>query len=1075
MQHFVRLCNRFVRPMPLVLTVCATMYFSCGQRQLSPGPPQNLRCEYQANPIGIDERQPRLYWQIEDDRRGAVQTAYQVLVASSAEALQKDQGDVWDSGKVESDQSVHVPYAGAMLTSRTRYFWKVRTWDLQGNPSPYSETAFWEMGLLNPTDWQAQWIGKIEQKEKAAVWPWGKWIWHPSERGIDKTVYFRTEFTLPPNKKVKKATARITADNKFTLFLNETELGSGSRWQTIFNFSCDSLLRAGTNTIAISAANLAGDICGLLFSLKVEFEDGSTRLINSGENWTTSATEVAGWKKPGTSGGRWIKARVIEEFGGPIWGKVDEIHVPPRSVMVRKEFTIEKPLERARAYVTGLGAYILHVNGQRVGKDILTPGWTAYAKRLQYQTYDVTPLLKTGQNAVAGLLGNAWWSGGLGSNGNIVYQDGPLKLLLQLVIDYQDGSVETIVTDKTWTCHDAPILYNSLYHGEIYDARLEQPGWDKAGFNTENWQPVSIFEPEQGKLVAQQGPTIQVTQELTPVSVTEKSPNLFVFDLGQNMVGWARLKVQGPAGTKIILRFAEVLQPDGNIYTDNYRSARATDTYILKGEGVEVWEPHFTYRGFRYVELSGYPGKPAKDAITGVVFHSAPEVTGHFACSNELINRIQHNITWGQRGNMHSVPTDCPQRDERLGWTGDAQIFAPTASFNMNMAGFFTKWMRDIIDCQDADGAVHDVNPTIAVAGPASPAWGDAVVIIPWVVYQNYGDKRIIEENYEGMAKWVAYMQSKSKDYLYEREGYGDWVAVVPSPKKPIGAAYFYYSTALLAKMAAVIGQNDDARKYEELAGKIAEAFNKKYLDQETYQYEGATQSANLLPLAFGITPQELRDKVAANVASDVRARETHLSTGFLGTAYLCPVLSANGFHDLAYALAGQKTYPSWGYMAEKDATTIWELWNSDTEGPGMNSRNHFALGSVGRWFYEWLGGLRVDPQAPGFKRTIIAPKPVGDLSWAEVSLQSLYGPIHSKWTIKDNGLTLTVTIPANTSAEVHVPTLGKENPSISERGMKLLEAGKATNASADIQFMRMEKDAVVFKVGAGSYSFVLQ
>jgi len=798
--------------------------------------------------------------------------------------------------------------------------------------------------------------------------------------------------------------------------------------------------------------------------------------------WTGTATRTFisgrnGW----SSEADWFPARTfgkaigwLEEYGGDQWGKIDgDEYKPPRSVLVRNDFTVTKSIERARVYVTGLGSYVLHLNGQRVGEDRFTPGWTDYPTRIQYQTYDVTSLLKQGENAVGAILGNLWWSSGLGWRGSKVYSDGPLRFLMQLVVDYADGTSETFVTGENWMTHDAPIVENSLYHGETYDARLEMPGWDETNFDNSSWKPVVVLDPEKARLVAQQGPTIQVTQEITPVSVTALDSDKYVFDLGQNMVGWVRLKVEGEAGTKVKLRFAELLNDDGSIYTENLRSARATDVYVLRGDGTEVWEPHFTYHGFRYVEVSGYPGTPGKDAITGRVVHSAAPVIGRFTCSNELLNKIQKNITWGQRGNMYSVPTDCPQRDERLGWMGDAQIFSPTACYNRNMARFFSKWLRDIIDCQDEDGAVHDVNPAIVVSGPAKPGWGDAVVVVPWVVYQFYGDKRIIEESYEGMAAWVNYMKNHSKNYLYEQEGYGDWIAVVNSPKKPIGAAYFYYCTKLMAKMSAIIGKNEEAENYRHLAEKIAAAFNEKYLDRKTGQYEGATQTANLLPLAFGITPEALADSVIANVVKDVIAREYHPSTGFLGTAYLLPLLSQRGHHDLAYRVAAQKTYPSWGYMVEKGATTIWELWNSDSEGPGMNSRNHFALGSVGEWYYGWLAGIRPDPQHPGFKRTIIAPHRAGDLTWAEASLETSYGLVKSRWQKNNGELTLEVSIPANTTAMVHVPTLGKSAPDISESGKELIKAGEPVAAGNGLKFIRLEKDAAVFEVGAGSYAFV--
>lgn len=903
-----------------ILCIVACLINSC-QKHLPLGHPENLRCEYVKNPLGIDVLKPRLSWIVNDSRRGALQTGYQILVASSKEILKNDIGDLWDSDKIESDQSIHVVYEDSALESRKRYYWKVRTWDKVGQLSPYSEIAWWEMGLLNQNDWKAQWIGK------------------------------------------------------------------------------------------------------------------------------------------------------------KIGGEIEEI---PHSILIRNEFEISKKIQRARVYVTGLGSYVLFINRQRIGKDIFTPGWTHYPERIQYQTYDITDYLKRDKNAVGAILGNAWWSGGLGWHNKQFYSEGPLRFFMQLVVDYQDGSSEIFVTDKTWKTYDSPILENTIYHGETYDARLEMPGWDKPNFDDGKWEPVIVLEAEKAKLVTQQCPEIQVTQELISVKITEPKPGTFVFDFGQNMVGRAKLKVKGEAGTRIQMKFAELLHQDGTVAQENLRTAKATDVYILKGEGVEIWEPHFTYHGFRYVEVTGFPDTPSKESITGRVFHSAAPVIGHFACSNDLLTQIQKNITWGQRGNMMSVPTDCSQRDERLGWMGDAQIFAPTASYNMNMTKFFTKWMRDIVDCQHEEGYVYDVNPAIVVDGPAKPGWGDAVVVVPWVVYKFYGDRRIIEENYEGMAAWIDYMKNQSQNYLYQWGdgkwgGYGDWIAPVESPKNPIAAAYFYYCTSLLSKMAAIIGKQEDAEKYRALAQMIATAFNAKYLDKQTNQYERATQTANLLPLAFGITPENLRSSVVANIVQDVQERETHLSTGFLGTAYLLPILSDYGYHDLAYKLATQKTSPAWGYMVEKGATTIWELWNSDTEPPEkMNSRNHFALGSVGEWYYGYLAGLQPDLEAPGFKRTVIAPKPVGDLTWAEASLQTEYGLLSSRWEKREASLQLSLTIPANTQAIVYVPTLGKEKPTISEGDLIILQDGKPHETVAGVEFDHLGKEAAVFKVGSGSYKFVL-
>lgn len=1041
--------------------------------QSRPGPPQTLRCEYWSNPLGIDVRWPRLSWQLNDRRRGARQTAYRILVASAPALLSEGKTDIWDSDKVASSTSAHVAYAGPALQSRRRYFWKVRTWDAGGQASPYSDAAWWEMGLLEQNAWQAEWIGRpLPPQPARQAWPWGDWIWHPTEKGIDHPVFFRKKFKLAPKARVARALMRITADNRFTAYLNAKEIGRGDRWEKIFEFDVTESLHPGENLIAIRAANSLGEICGLLFSLKISLEDGGEILINTDGSWKTRAAEKAHWQDPAFSDASWPAARVIEPYGGPEWGKVDgETYVPPRAIQLRKSFGLKRKVRRARVYATGLGGYVLYANGERLSHDVFTPGWTDYPTRIQYQTYDVTDRLRVGENAIGAVLGNLWWSSGLGWKGANVYSKGPLRLLLQLEVEFDDGGTTTIISDGRWRTRPAPILENTIYHGETYDARLAQPGWCSPGFVGTGWAPATVLERSDARLVAQQGPPLRITEELQPVRITPDDSGRYIFDMGQNMVGWVRLKVRGPAGTKITLRFAELLQPDGRLYRENLRRARATDVYILRGEGEEIWEPRFTYHGFRYVELSGYPEPPTKETLTGCVVHSDAPVTGHFSSSNDLLNRIYHNITWGQRGNMYSVPTDCPQRDERLGWMGDAQIFAPTASYNRNMAHFFTKWERDILDCQDPDGAVHDVNPAIVVSGPAKPGWGDAVVIIPWVVYRFYGDKRIIEESYDGMAAWVEYMRRHSKGNLYERKGYGDWVAVVKTPTKPIGAAYFYECSKLLAQMARVIGRTQDAGKYAKLAQDIAIAYQKRYFEPQNGGYRSGTQTANLLPLAFGITPPVAREAVIRSIAEDVRRRENHLSTGFLGTRFLLPILSEAGLHELAYRVASQRSYPSWGYMVEKGATTIWELWNSDTQGPGMNSRNHFALGSVGEWLYAYLAGIRPDADAPGFKHVIIAPRPAGDLDWAEGRIETAYGTVATRWDRTGERFELAVTLPPNTSAAVHLPRFGPP-PTVYEGTQRLLRKGKPDGQAKGIVFEKLDERAAVFEIGAGTYRF---
>lgn len=1065
----------------LLLLSSFMIFSSCSEKKKELGAPQNLRIEYKHNPLGIDVLQPRFFWEVNDSRRGAVQTAFQILVSSSLDKLNKDEADVWNSDEIKSNQSAHVVYAGPELQSRKAYYWKVRTWDDSGKASAYSDPANWEMGILSDSEWKANWIGKeivSKAKEEKKKWKWTEWFWHPSEIGINKTVYFRKKVAIPTGKKVKSALVRMTADNKFTLYINDAKIGSGNSWQKVYDFDVTDKMK-NNNIVAIQAANTAGNVCGLLFSLKINFYDGSEVYIGadkSTKDWRTTNQKSSDWTKLTFNDSKWGKIKLLGDYETSSWEKVDDEnpYIAPRPVLVRDEIKINKSIKRARAYVTGLGAYVMYINGERVGDDVFTPGWTHYPKRIQYQTYDVSNMLHKGENAIGAVLGNLWWSGGLGWRGSITYSIGPLRFFMQLVVDYEDGSSQTFITDKDWKAYDAPIIETTIYNGEKYDAREEEKGWSKTGFDDSKWQQVIVLEPEKGKLVAQQGPPLRVTKTIKPVKITSPSEGIYVFDMGQNFAGWTKLKVKGDKGTRVQLRFAETLKPDGNVYRENLRKAKATDVYILKGEGVEEWQPFFTYHGFRYVEVTGFPGKPTLDALTGMVAHSDAPNIGEFSCSNELLDKVQHNILWGQASNMYSVPTDCPQRDERLGWMGDAQAFAPTASYNMEMIGFFNKWMHDITDSQDKNGAVHDVNPVIVVKGPAAPGWGDAVFVVPWVMYKFYGDKRILEENYDAIVAWVDYMKSKSKGNLYEKSGYGDWVAVEKSPSKPIGSAYYFYGAKMVSTMATILGKTEDAKKYKELSEKIAAAFNKKHFDFVKNTYTGNTQTANLIPLNFGIVPKERRKAVAANIAENVKKHDDHLTVGFLGVPLLLPTLSDYGYNELAYKVSSQKTYPSWGHMVEKGATTIWELWNSDTEGPGMNSRNHFALGSVGEWYYGYLAGIRPTTEAPGFKKIILAPMPANELDWAKANVKTTYGKVSSHWQRKENSIEYDFTVPANTSAVFHLPFLGKNVKSVTESGVAVYKNGQLIPIDGIELIDNNEKEAVV-SLTAGKYHFVVE
>ena len=748
------------------------------------------------------------------------------------------------------------------------------------------------------------------------------------------------------------------------------------------------------------------------------------------------------------------------------------------SPYLRRSFTLKSGVRRARLYSTARGVYEMHVNGSRVGDDVFAPGWTDYRRRIQYQAYDVTRLLQPGENVLGGILGDGWYAGFFGfdpKKRGAHYGVRP-QLLVQLNIEYEDGTRDSVVTDGSWKWSPGPILYSDLLMGESYDARQEMPGWEGPGFDDSEWYQVDRGELDASMLVAQPDEGVRVTQEVAAISVTEPEPGVFVFDMGQNMVGWARLKVEGEAGTSVRMRFAEALNPDGTIYTENLRSARQADAYVLKGGGEEIYEPRFTFHGFHYVEVTGYPGEPPLDAITGRVVHSDTPPTGSFECSSEMVNRLQGNIVWGQRGNFLSIPTDCPQRDERLGWMGDAQIFVRTASYNMDVAAFFAKWMVDVEDAQSSDGAFSDVVPLLEGSGVidlsrGAPAWGDAGIIVPWTIYRTYGDTRIIERHYEAMTRWMDYLHDANPDLLRRNKlgnNYGDWLSPKGdrTPKDLLATAYWAYDAGLMSEMAAAVGRGEDAKRYADLRDAIQNAFVQAYVAPDG-RVESEAQTAYALALHMDLLPEEVREPAAGHLVDAIEREDWHLSTGFVGVGYLCPVLTEAGYPEVAYRLLNNDTFPSWGYTIQNGATAIWERWDGWTEAhgfqsPNMNSFNHYSLGSVGEWLYRYVAGI--DAASPGFGHVLIHPCPGGGLTHARAGYDSVRGRIESGWEISESEFRLNVTIPPNTTATVHVPAADRA---------RVTEGGGPAAEAYGVELVRADGDAAVFSVGSGRYEFI--
>jgi alpha-L-rhamnosidase len=878
-------------------------------------------CEYLTNPLGIDILQPRLSWQLQSglDQRGARQTAYQIQVASSADLLDKDVGDLWNTGKVASDQSLHVPYLGTTPASRQRVWWRVRVWDEDDRPSEYTAPAWWEMGLLQHQDWSAQWIS------------------------------------------------------------------------------------------------------------------------------------------------------------GPLAGGPRTSSPAP---FLRKPFTLAKRVASARLYITALGVYEAYLNGTRVGSDALNPGWTEYKKRVVYHTYDVTSLLRPGENTLGAILGDGWYCGFVGWLDRQNYGDRP-RLLAQLMVDFEDGSTAIIGTDATWKTNYGPILESDLLMGESYDARREAEfaGWNAPGFGDSRWLPVQEIPDPGIELNAACTPPIRRIEELQPIADPVQVPGRhgprWIFDLGQNMVGVVRLKVTGPAGATITLRYAEVLNPDGTLYTENLRAAKQTDLYTLRGGTEEIHEPRFTFHGFRYVEVGGYPGTPPRDTITGIVLHSDLPQIGTFECSDPLINQLQHNILWGQKGNFLDIPTDCPQRDERLGWTGDAQVFIRTATFNLNVASFFTKWQRDLADAQHETGYFPRVAPDVRWED-GGPAWADGGVICPWTIYLTYGDQRLLNTHYDSLCRFVEYLIETSIGLIRSHpdyqgwHGYGDWLSTnAETSKDLIGTAFFAYCARLLSQIAAVVGRPDDVEKYAHLFENIRQAFLNRFVSPGGV-VASQTQTAYVLALHFDLLPEAMRPAAVDALVRDIEQRGMHLSTGFVGTPYLMHVLSRFRRLDVAYALLEQKTFPSWLYPVTQGATTIWERWDGyrhdkGFQDPRMNSFNHYAYGAIGDWLYRVVAGIEVDPAEPGYKRIILNPHPGGSLTCARATLESMYGPIVSDWRIENSVFDWRITIPPNTAATAYVPA---KDP------IRVTEGGKPAHEASGITLLEQMDNRIVYRVAAGSYHF---
>ncbi|RLD82329.1 MAG: alpha-rhamnosidase [Bacteroidetes bacterium] len=784
--------------------------------------------------------------------------------------------------------------------------------------------------------------------------------------------------------------------------------------------------------------------------------------------WTTGLFKNSDWKA------KWIG---LDKAVGD-----DAPNVPNRILsarMLRHEFELDKKVKSATVFISGLGLFELYLNGEKIGDQVLTPGLTEYNKTTFYNSFDVTENLQLNKNAIGVILGNGRYFAPRGDAPTKTRTYGFPKVICQLEVQYEDGTSSTIITDESWKLTtNGPTRKNNEYDGEYYDARMELDAWNKINFDDANWINAELVDKPGEELVAQPNEAIKIMEELNPIAINEVKPGVFIFDMGQNMVGWCELFVKGKKGDKVSLRFAETLKEDGSLFLANIRGAEVTDIYILKGGGDESWEPKFTYHGFRYVEMIGYPGTPTLSSIKGKVVHDALDISGLFTCSNELINSIYKNAYWGISGNYRSMPTDCPQRDERQGWLGDRSAECTGESYIFDISKLYNKWLTDIKDTQLESGSISDVAPSYWPLYSDNTTWPGTYIFASDMLYTQYGDLKTIETHYPSMQKWIEYMSQFLMNGIMPKDTYGDW-CVPPEDIKLIhthdplrttnsdyiGTAYFHYELKLMAKFAGLLGKEKDALRYSDTADEMKTAFNKKFLNKNEVLYSNNSQTANILALAFDLVPEEYIERITNNLLQKILGEsDSHVGNGIIGGQWLMRTLTNNGNADVAYILASQNTYPSWGYMVEQGATTIWELWNGDHGDPGMNSGNHvMLLGDLIIWFYENLAGIKADPDIPAFKHIIMKPHVLGDLTFVDASYNSIYGRIKSAWKLDKDKFIWNISIPANTTATIYVPTKDKED---------VMEGSKLASNSDYVHFEGWEDNFAIFKIQSGNYSF---
>jgi alpha-L-rhamnosidase len=993
--------------------------------------PVSLRTNALTNPIGLDTQSPTFSWRSDAAAQDWMQSGYELLVATDAKRLKPGRTDVWDSGRVTSSESVDIRFGGAPLKSQQSYHWAVIVWDNKGKKSVSAPASF-DTGLMSPGDWKAQWIMRTDpltEKELRDI----RWIWlahsDPQHVPSQTPAQFRVRFHLETSPLA--ASLHVDMRGAFTAQVNGVVTGHHDEWGAFDREEIKAQLHPGENEILLDVTSFAArqaEPSALAASIHLTLADGQEERLVTNEEWESRANSSLPWQKS-------LSAGPLSERFGIGTDRQEAIAGPDRvstdASLFRKDFGVSARVQTARLTITSLGAYQAFVNGKPVAPEtLLAPGWTDFHKRVLYQTYDVTPLLAQGDNTLGVMLGGGWYSSPMTWVG-VRYFPGPNLLRAQLDVTLADGTHQTIVSDRSWQTAPAPITFSEIYGGESYDARLAQSGWRLPHFDSKNWTPATTSSVPDSKMMLTAQPDLPISTQLTLPPIALQPANAThpaVFDMGQNMVGNVRLHLRGPRGSVVRLRYAERLNPDGSIYTENLRNADATDTYVLAGDGDETWTPAFTFHGFRYVELSYLGGAaiapPTLATIEGLVFNSLPAKPAvRLTSSSETLNKMNELGAWGQRGNFVSIPTDCPQRDERLGWMGDAGVFWRTGTYNFDIQAFTHKFMLDVTDAQTAEGAFTNVSPNILGPEPGAPGWGDAGIFIPYAAWLQYGDLSVVERSWPAMERWMDFIASNNPDFLRRHAlgpNYGDWLA--PDPNTPgdlIGTAYWALVAKEMTEMAIALHRPDAAAKYRQQYDRIAAAYQQAFIKPDG-SVTGNTQTAYLATLFTGIAPASLRANMVQRLVKNLADHGDHLTTGFLGTPFLMFVLDDNQHADLAYKLLLADTYPSWGYMVKKGATTWWERWNGDTGDPGMNSYNHYAFGSVMAWVYRRAAGIETDAAGTAYHHLTIAPHFNPQLPQLHVEYDSAYGTIISDWKQREHRFT--ITLPANTSASITLP-----------------------------------------------------